>query len=156
MHIPFYATITNKVKGNIAIDGDIIPNNVKLDDNTILVGMGYCQNYDISPSRPISWRDCFTPPSKKKYSEIEQCGEEDANKWFNTNPPKKRAVIRPKRSMVTKLFQKPNYIICLFLWVLRYIEQYKKNCLGVFLSLWTYRKIKHVFLKNIKSNYYLC
>lgn len=148
MHIPFYASITNKVNGNIAIDGDIIPNNVKLDDNTIIVGMGNCENYDISPSKTISWLDCFAPPSKKAYSKIEMCGKQDADKWFNANPPKKRVVIRPKRSIVTLFFQKPNYIICLFLWVLRYIEHYKKNCIGLILSIWTYTKIKKTFLYN--------
>jgi len=150
MHLPFYMSCKNKVNGIIAIDGDIIPNNVKLDDNTIHVGMGNCKNYDISPSIPISWRDCFAPPSKKEYSIIEKCGEEDADKWFSTTFHNKRVIMPPKRSALTLFFQKPNYIICLFLWVLRYIEEYKKNCLGIFLTIWTYQKIKHAFLKTYR------
>ena len=151
MHIPFYMSSIGRVKGCLAIDGDIIPNYVKIEENTVMVGTGDKKNFDIAPSIQISLADCFTPPSIKDYRKIELMGEKDTNTWFEKKPLTTRVALPTKKSNSKNFFYKPFHILCLLGWLFRYIEEYKKHFCNILLSLWTYKKIKHVFLQNKHS-----
>ena len=151
MHIPFYMSSIDRVKGCLAIDGDFIPNDVKLEENTVMVGIGDKNLFDIAPSIQISFVDRFSPPSIKDYRKIELMGEKDTNTWFDKKHLNTRVAVSAKKSNSTMFLNKPFYILCLLGWLFRYIEEYKKHFCNILLSLWTYKKIKHVFLQNKHS-----
>jgi hypothetical protein len=62
MHIPFYMTYTQSVRGAWGIDGGFSANLFKLDENTITV-TAMSSKGTIHPSSILSKTDCFSPPS---------------------------------------------------------------------------------------------
>lgn len=150
MHIPFYMTHIEKVKGKFAMDGGFSGNIANIDENTITISPTM-NLADIRPKKLLTSIECYRPSSNYRINELKSIGENNT-KFFFSNIWKKK--LRNKENLRKKIMR---YFLVSSFWGLRLLEEFgfKKFMFFLILLFLSYKKRNYFFLYLQQRNNFL-